>query len=119
MELVLTLSIIVDVSGQHLTWGFDIGPEVVAEAVKILKAISDASTSFELKLESHAFGGNAIDSVGEPLPAVTLKACQEADAILMGELCKICRCFLFGRDALTLIRFRWWTKVGCQQPSPT
>jgi len=66
--------------------GDGIGPEVTAEAVKILKAISDASTSFELKLESYSFGGNAIDSVGEPLPAVTLKACQEADAILMGSV---------------------------------
>jgi len=66
--------------------GDGIGPEVIAEAIKILKAVSDASTSFELKLESYAFGGNAIDSVGEPLPAVTLKACQEADAILMGSV---------------------------------
>lgn len=62
---------------------------MIAEAVKILKAVSDASDSFELQLESYAFGGNAIDSVGEPLPAVTLKACRDADAILMGELGKI------------------------------
>ena len=91
---------------------------MIAEAIKILDAVSDGSDSFELKLESYPFGGNAIDSVGEPLPAATLKACQEADAILMGELSKTCR-FLFGQDGLTFTRFRWRTKVGCRQPRPT
>lgn len=61
------------------------GPEVTAEAVKVLKVISAASHDFKLELESHDFGGCAIDSTGEPLPATTLKACQEADAILMGR----------------------------------
>ena len=61
-----------------------LGPEVVAEAVRVLEVISAASQDIELKLESHEFGGCAIDSTGEPLPASTLKACQEADAILMG-----------------------------------
>lgn len=60
------------------------GPEVVAEAIKVLKLVSSASTEFDLKLESHLFGGCAIDATGEALPASTLKACQEADAILMG-----------------------------------
>lgn len=67
---------------------------MIAEAVKILKAVSDASTSFELKLEPHKFGGDAIDSVGEPLPAATLKACKEADAILMGESCAMSHFFV-------------------------
>lgn len=62
----------------------DAGPEVVDEAVKVLELISEKSSDFKLKLESHQFGGCAIDAVGEPLPATTLKACQEADAILMG-----------------------------------
>lgn len=60
------------------------GPEVVAEATKVLQIINSTSTDFELKLEEHQFGGAAIDAVGEPLPPSTLKACQEADAILMG-----------------------------------
>ena len=51
----------------------------------MLEVISAVSPDIEIKLESHQFGGCAIDSVGEPLPASTLKACQEADAILMGE----------------------------------
>ncbi|KAF9057940.1 3-isopropylmalate dehydrogenase [Panaeolus papilionaceus] len=62
------------------------GPEVVDEALKVLTVISERSSDFKLKLESHLFGGCAIDEVGEPLPASTLKACQEADAILMGSI---------------------------------
>ncbi|KAJ3772190.1 3-isopropylmalate dehydrogenase [Lentinula raphanica] len=66
--------------------GDGIGPEVVAEATKVLRVINSATTEFELKLEEHQFGGAAIDAVGEPLPPSTLKACQEADAILMGSI---------------------------------
>jgi 3-isopropylmalate dehydrogenase len=63
-----------------------LGPEVIAEALKVLQLVSEKSSDFDLKLESHEFGGCAIDSTGEPLPASTLKACQEADAILMGKI---------------------------------
>ncbi|KAJ3828095.1 3-isopropylmalate dehydrogenase [Lentinula raphanica] len=66
--------------------GDGIGPEVVAEATKVLRIINSTTTEFELKLEEHQFGGAAIDAVGEPLPPSTLKACQEADAILMGSI---------------------------------
>ncbi|KAJ6515598.1 3-isopropylmalate dehydrogenase [Mycena sanguinolenta] len=66
--------------------GDGIGPEVVAQAVRILETISAASPDFDLNLESHDFGGCAIDSVGDPLPPSTLKACEEADAILMGSV---------------------------------
>lgn len=60
------------------------GPEVVAQAVRVLKTLNAASNEFELKLTTYDFGGAAIDSTGEALPASTLKACQEADAILVG-----------------------------------
>lgn len=60
------------------------GPEVVDQAVRVLELVSATSSEFDLKLKSHLFGGCAIDAVGEPLPDSTLKACQEADAILMG-----------------------------------
>ena len=60
------------------------GPEVVAEAVKVLETIFSESPEVELKLDTHLFGGCAIDQTGEPLPASTLQACKEADAILMG-----------------------------------
>jgi 3-isopropylmalate dehydrogenase len=58
---------------------------VVTEAVKVLEAISAGSSDIEISLEKHLFGGCAIDEVGEALPASTLQACKEADAILMGS----------------------------------
>jgi 3-isopropylmalate dehydrogenase len=50
----------------------------------VLKVVASASPDIDLKLDAHDFGGCAIDATGEPLPASTLKACQEADAVLMG-----------------------------------
>jgi 3-isopropylmalate dehydrogenase len=61
------------------------GPDVIAQATRVLELISATSTSVKLNLEPHDFGGCAIDKYGEPLPQSTLTACQEADAILMGE----------------------------------
>ena len=61
-----------------------LGPEVVGQAVRVLEVVSELHSDFDLKLESHLFGGCAIEATGEPLPPSTLKACQEADAILMG-----------------------------------
>ena len=61
------------------------GPEVVAEAVKVLKLVSEKSPDFQLDIKSYLFGGCAIEATGQPLPDPTLKACKEADAILMGQ----------------------------------
>ncbi|KAH9948397.1 3-isopropylmalate dehydrogenase [Amylocystis lapponica] len=66
--------------------GDGIGPEVIAEAIKVLELISATSPDVELKLQSYLYGGCAIDAVGEPLPESTLKACKEADAVLMGSI---------------------------------
>ncbi|KAL1708576.1 Isopropylmalate dehydrogenase-like domain-containing protein [Schizophyllum commune] len=66
--------------------GDGIGPEVTEQAVKVLQAVAAASPDFDLKLETHLFGGCAIDAEGDPLPAKTLEACQSADAILMGSI---------------------------------
>ncbi|KAL4400216.1 3-isopropylmalate dehydrogenase [Malassezia pachydermatis] len=66
--------------------GDGIGPEVVEQAVRVLERVSEKSTSFKLEMASFDFGGAAIDSSGEPLPPATLKACQEADAILLGAV---------------------------------
>lgn len=57
----------------------------MAQAVRVLETISAASSDFKLKLETHDFGGCAIEAHGNPLPETTLTACQEADAILMGS----------------------------------
>ncbi len=59
------------------------GPEVVAQAVRVLETIAKHS-SLSLSLESHDFGGIAIDNHGNPLPDSTLQSCKEADAVLMG-----------------------------------
>jgi len=69
-----------------LTWIYPIstGPEVVTEAVKVLKVVDEHYSDFDLIFDSRLFGGCAIDAVGEPLPPSTLEACQEADGILMG-----------------------------------
>jgi 3-isopropylmalate dehydrogenase len=66
--------------------GDGIGPDVVVQATRVLELISEKSTTVKLTLEPHDFGGCAIDKHGEPLPRSTLKACQEADAILMGSV---------------------------------
>ncbi|KIK46654.1 hypothetical protein CY34DRAFT_800171 [Suillus luteus UH-Slu-Lm8-n1] len=66
--------------------GDGIGPDVIAQATRVLELVSETSTSVKLNLESHDFGGCAIDNHGEPLPASTLEACQQADAILLGSV---------------------------------
>jgi len=64
--------------------GDGIGPEVMAEAVKILKKIEEIyGHTFELK--EKLVGGAAIEKIGEPLPKDTLNACEQSDAILFGS----------------------------------
>lgn len=66
--------------------GDGIGPEVVAQASRVLERISEKSSSIKLELKAYDFGGAAIDSAGEPLPKATLDACKAADAILLGAV---------------------------------
>lgn len=65
--------------------GDGIGPEVVGEAVKVLKHIGDIyKIDFEFK---HAhIGGAAIDHLGVALPATTLDTCLISDAVLLGSV---------------------------------
>jgi 3-isopropylmalate dehydrogenase len=65
--------------------GDGIGPEVVAEGLRCLDAIGSAF-GHEFALTQVPFGGAAIDASGDPLPSSTLKACLEADAILLGAI---------------------------------
>ena len=65
--------------------GDGIGVEVVAEGVKVLKAMA-AKYGHTFTFENHLIGGCAIDATGEPLPASTLDACKRADAVLMGAV---------------------------------
>ncbi len=65
--------------------GDGIGPEIVAEARKVLEAVA-RSGGHGFTFEILPVGGNAIDTVGDPLPASTLAACRAADAILLGAV---------------------------------
>jgi len=65
--------------------GDGISPEVVAEAVKVLRRVAEVySHTFEF--EEALIGGAAIDATGEALPAETLKLCQESDGVLLGAV---------------------------------
>ncbi|MGE5338203.1 MAG: 3-isopropylmalate dehydrogenase [Gemmatimonadota bacterium] len=61
--------------------GDGIGTEIVAEAVKVLKALGEP---FELEFAD--VGGAAYEKHGHPLPAATLKLAQAADAVLFGAV---------------------------------
>ena len=65
--------------------GDGIGPEVMAEAVKVLDVVGRKS-GFALEYRRADVGGCAIDNHGEALPASTLKACEESQAILFGSV---------------------------------
>ena len=62
--------------------GDGIGPEVIGATLDVLKKV--APNAFEF--DEVAMGGNAIDKYGEPLPAESLKKCQNADATLLGAV---------------------------------
>ncbi|GAB3306860.1 3-isopropylmalate dehydrogenase [Haliea atlantica] len=62
-----------------------IGPEIMAEAVKVLEAVNDRF-DLGLSLEQGLLGGAAIDAEGTPLPEATLAAARAADAILLGAV---------------------------------
>lgn len=65
--------------------GDGIGPEVVSSAVHVLDALSE-KMGFRFHYTEHLIGGCAIDHSGVALTEETLKACQQADAILLGAV---------------------------------
>ncbi len=65
--------------------GDGIGPEIVAEALKVLE-VADNKFKLGLKFEEELIGGAAIDKHGVPLANSTLDKCKEADAVLMGSV---------------------------------
>jgi 3-isopropylmalate dehydrogenase len=64
--------------------GDGIGPEIVAQAVKVLRALERDGMRFEL--EQAAVGGAAYEATGDPLPEATLALAKRADAILFGAV---------------------------------
>ena len=65
--------------------GDGIGPEVTAEAVKILKLI-DRKRNIGFEFVDAPVGGFAYDRFGVPLPPESLKIAKEADAIFLGAV---------------------------------
>lgn len=65
--------------------GDGIGPEIVAEAEKVLHKVND-KFNLGLAFETALVGGAAIDETGVPLPEATLSKAREADAILLGAV---------------------------------
>jgi len=65
--------------------GDGIGPEVMAEALKVLGVVGK-KFSVALDYDRQLVGGAAIDAVGKALPPETLAACEKADAILFGSV---------------------------------
>jgi 3-isopropylmalate dehydrogenase len=65
--------------------GDGIGPEIVAQAQRVLQTVGER---FEHRVDfsTHLIGGCAIDQTGQPLPADTLAACKTSDAVLLGAV---------------------------------
>lgn len=65
--------------------GDGIGPEVTAEAVRVLQTTA-AIHGHRFEFDSHAIGGVAIREFGSPLPTKTLDACLAGNAVLLGAV---------------------------------
>ncbi|MBT7952511.1 MAG: 3-isopropylmalate dehydrogenase [Gammaproteobacteria bacterium] len=65
--------------------GDGIGPEIMIEAIKVLKVIEQRN-DIKFELQHASFGGCAYFESGHPFPEETKKVCDEADAILKGPI---------------------------------
>ena len=65
--------------------GDGIGPEIVTEALKVLKKIGE-KYGHEFETEELLFGGASIDAYGEPLTDEVLNKCKASDAVLLGAV---------------------------------
>ena len=65
--------------------GDGIGPEVVDQAIKVIKAI-EKKYGYSIQLSEALIGAAAIDITGEPLPDATLEECKSSDAVLLGAI---------------------------------
>ncbi len=65
--------------------GDGIGPEVTAQAEKVLEVLR-AKYKFDVEWSHGLLGGAAYDATGEPLPAATLEAARKSDAVLLAAV---------------------------------
>jgi len=65
--------------------GDGIGPEIMATARQLLDTLAVLG-GHRFVLNEHPIGGAAIDAAGQPLPEATLRACEQADAVVLGAV---------------------------------
>jgi 3-isopropylmalate dehydrogenase len=65
--------------------GDGVGPEVTAEAVRVLEVVAKKA-GLDLTFQDELIGGAAYDATGSPLPEKTLAACRGASAVLLGAV---------------------------------
>ena len=65
--------------------GDGIGPEVTAQAARVLEAVGEAY-GHSFHFEQGLIGGIAIDTTGNPLPVETIDLCRRSDAVLLGAV---------------------------------
>jgi len=65
--------------------GDGIGPEVVAEGARVLRAVAER-WDHAIEFREGLIGGCALDARGTPLPPETLELCKAADAVLLGAV---------------------------------
>ncbi|RIK17940.1 MAG: 3-isopropylmalate dehydrogenase, partial [Chloroflexi bacterium] len=65
--------------------GDGIGPDVTNEAVRVLTCVAE-KFGHQFTFEQQLIGGCAIDETGSALPEETLRACLNADAVLLGAV---------------------------------
>ena len=65
--------------------GDGIGPEVTAEAIKVLQAM-EATSGPTFRFQSGLIGGAALDATASPLPAETISICNNSQAVLLGAV---------------------------------
>lgn len=66
--------------------GDGIGPEVIAEGVKVLRTVERRLSGIRFQLEELSVGAGEYLKHGDPLPAAALDRCRQADAILLGAM---------------------------------
>jgi 3-isopropylmalate dehydrogenase len=65
--------------------GDGVGPEVTAQAVRVLEQVS-ATHELKLEFEDALIGGAAYDATGSPLPEATVQSCKASAGILLGAV---------------------------------
>ena len=65
--------------------GDGVGPEVTAQAIRVLHTVSDL-LNLDIEIQEELIGGAAFDSVGTPLPKQTIEQCCSANAVFLGAV---------------------------------